>query len=68
MTQAANALLIGLAILLLVNGARLTFFPSNTCHLIREAQIEPLSHSVMEFHREFSKRSSEKEKADAQEQ
>lgn len=56
MTQAANILLIGLAILLLVNGARLTFFPSNTCHLVREAQIEPLSHSVMEFHHEQEER------------
>lgn len=52
MAKFGNILLLGLLALLLINGIRLTFFPDTACGLVRRNQIEPLSQSVMEFHRE----------------
>lgn len=52
MAKFGNILFLGVLALLLINGIRLTFFPDTTCGLVRKNQIEPLSQSVMEFHRE----------------
>jgi hypothetical protein len=56
MNKAATLLIVGLLALLIINGARLTFFPDKTCHLARGNIMPPLSQSVMEFHREQEKR------------
>lgn len=56
MAKAVTALFFGLLFMLLVNGARLTFFPDKTCHMARKNIMPPLSQSVMEFHREQEKR------------
>tara|TARA_R100000544_G_C2225219_1_gene60204 strand:+ start:400 stop:588 length:189 start_codon:yes stop_codon:yes gene_type:complete len=55
-TKAANILLFGLLVLLLINGLRLTFFPLNACNLVRDNQMPTISESVMEFHREYGDR------------
>lgn len=56
MAKVVTVLIFGLLALLLINGARLTFFPDKTCHLARGNIMPPLSQSVMEFHREQEKR------------
>ena len=56
MNKAATLLIVGLLALLLINGARLTFFPDKTCHIARGKIMPPLSQSVMEFHREQEER------------
>ena len=56
MTKAANIILLGLLVLLLVNGARLTFFPNNACNLVRSNQMPTIRESVMEFHAEQAER------------
>lgn len=53
MRTIVELLLIGLVILLMVNGIRLTFFPLNACDIIRDNQIPSLEHSVMEFHKQY---------------
>lgn len=61
MAKAVTVLFFGLLFMLLVNGARLTFFPDKTCHMARENIMPPLSQSVMEFHREQEKRNAQAE-------
>lgn len=56
MAKVVTVLTFGLLFILLVNGARLTFFPDKTCHIARGNIMPPLSQSVMEFHREQEKR------------
>lgn len=56
MAKVVIVLTFGLLFILLVNGARLTFFPDKTCHIARGNIMPPLSQSVMEFHREQEKR------------
>lgn len=56
MTKAANIILFGLLVLLLINGIRLTFFPLNACNLVRHNQIPTIRESVMEFHAEQAER------------
>ena len=56
MAKVVTVLAFGLLALLLINGARLTFFPDKTCHVARGNIMPPLSQSVMEFHREQEER------------
>jgi len=56
MAKIMTLLIVGFFILLIVNGARLTFFPATACGLARKNQIIPLSQSVIEFHREQRER------------
>lgn len=56
MAKVVTVLTFGLLALLIINGARLTFFPDKTCHMARQNILPPLSQSVMEFHREQEKR------------
>ena len=56
MAKVVTVLIFGLLFLLLVNGARLTFFPDKTCYMARGNIMPPLSQSVMEFHREQEER------------
>lgn len=42
--------LIGLMVLLTVNGIRLTFFPNRACDLVRDNIIPSIEQSVMDFH------------------
>lgn len=56
MAKVVTVLFFGLLFMLLVNGARLTFFPDKTCYMARRNIMPPLSQSVMEFHREQEKR------------
>lgn len=56
MAKVVTILTFGLLFMLIVNGARLTFFPDKTCHMARGNIMPPLSQSVMEFHREQEKR------------
>jgi hypothetical protein len=56
MAKVVTVLTFGLLFMLIVNGARLTFFPDKTCSMVRGNIMPPLSQSVMEFHREQEKR------------
>ncbi len=56
MTKAANIILFGLLVLLLINGARLTFFPNSACNLVWSNQMPTIRESVMEFHAEQAER------------
>lgn len=53
MRKAVELLLIGLMVLLVINGIRLTFFPLRACDIVRDNQIPSLEHSVMEFHKQY---------------
>lgn len=53
MRKVVELLLIGLVVLLMVNGIRLTFFPLHACDIIRDNRIPSLEHSVMEFHKQY---------------
>lgn len=61
MAKVVTVLFFGLLFMLLVNGARLTFFPDKTCYMARENIMPPLSQSVMEFRREQEKRNAQAE-------
>ena len=56
MVKVITVLFFGFLSILLVNGARLTFFPDKTCYMARGNIMPPLSQSVMEFHREQEER------------
>lgn len=56
MNKAANIILCGLLVLLLINGLRLTFFPLNACRLVRDNQMPTIEESIMEFHAEQAER------------
>ena len=61
MTTIANILLAFFLGLMVLNGVRVTFFPANTCNLVRQNQMPTLRESVMEFHREWEDRNAETE-------
>lgn len=56
MVKIITVLTFGFLFILLVNGTRLTFFPDKACYMARGNIMQPLSQSVMEFHREQEKR------------
>lgn len=62
MDKAATLLIVGLLSLLIINGARLTFFPITACALARKNEEIPLSQSVMEFHQEQEQRNATRAK------
>ena len=53
MTKAANIILFGLLVLLIINGIRLTFFPLNACDLVRNNQMPSIEDSVLEFRKTY---------------